>query len=203
MNKYIEEISTHIKVLFESQLPSFFVYHNFQHTRDVVSASNEIAENSDISEEEKELLIIAAWFHDTGYIKSVENHEEKSAEIAEAYLKERNFPLDQINSIKGMILSTRIPHSPKNIAEEILCDADLVYLGNENLMVKIELLRTEWKSTINRTYSDSEWLKQNINFIEANFFHTEYARKKFGAVRKINLDRLKQKAAEIDKNKFL
>ena len=64
-------------------------------------------------------------------------------------------------------------------------------------MEKIELLREEWKRTNNKSYTDYEWLKLSIDFIEANTFHTDYARKKFRETRKINLNKLKQRAAEL------
>ena len=92
MNKLIEEISDYITNLFDKQLPSLFVYHNLQHTEDVAGAAGEIAENSGLDQVKREMLLIAAWFHDTGYIESIENHEEKSVEIAEKFLKKLHYP---------------------------------------------------------------------------------------------------------------
>jgi len=197
MNNLIDEISLYIINLLNTQLPSSFLYHNLQHTKDVVNTVNEIAENTGLNNEEKEMLLIAAWFHDAGYIKSMDNHEELSSEIAEAYLKKRNYPTVKINTIKRMILSTRIPQNPKNNLEMILCDADLAYMGSEILTEKIELLREEWKKTLNKSFSDYEWLSKNIIFIESNSFHTNYAKEKFGKILKINLNKLKLKAAEL------
>lgn len=199
MSKLLEEISTYIKNLFETQLSPSFVYHNFQHTKDVVDAAKKIAENSGIPDGEKELLLIAAWFHDSGYCTSVKYHEEISTEIAGTFLKKENYPSEKTDIVKRIILSTKIPQHPQTKLEEILCDADLVYLGYENLDVKIELLRKEWESTINKFYTDREWLKQNIDFIDANSFHTDYAREIFGAVRMLNLNKLKYKAEAQDK----
>jgi predicted metal-dependent HD superfamily phosphohydrolase len=164
---------------------------------DVVDTVNEIAENMKVNNEEKEQLLIAAWFHDTGYIKSVDDHERLSGEIAEIYLKERHYSLSNIYTIKRLILSTKIPQNPKNKLEMVLCDADLAYMGSDILTEKIELLREEWKMTLNKSFSDYEWLNQNINFIESNSFHTDYAKEKFGKILKSNLGKLKLKAAEL------
>lgn len=62
MNNLIDEISLYIKNLFNTQLPSSFLYHNLQHTKEVVNTVNEIAENTGVNNEEKEMLLIAAWF---------------------------------------------------------------------------------------------------------------------------------------------
>ena len=71
MNNLIEEISVYINNLFETKLNPDFVYHNLQHTKDVVDAGLEIAEGTGITKEDKELVLIAAWFHDSGYSKSI------------------------------------------------------------------------------------------------------------------------------------
>jgi predicted metal-dependent HD superfamily phosphohydrolase len=196
MNRLIENISHYIDSLLQNN-PSDFVYHNLQHTKDVADIVKDVAENSGIDEEEKELLLIAAWFHDTGYPESILQHELKSAEIAEEYLKSINFPFGKIATVKQLILSTKIPQNPKSLSEKIICDADIAYIGKNTFINRISLLRDEWKQTLKRKFTDYEWLKENINFIEANSFHTDYARNKFGDERKKNLALLKQKLADI------
>ena len=200
MNKLIEKISLFVEKLFESY-PSVFSYHNLRHTKDVVSIVQDIAENSDIDEKDKELLLIAAWFHDTGYQENISIHEEKSAEIAETYLKNINFAPDKISIVRNLILSTKMPQKPKTVLEEIICDADIAYIGSDNLINRIPELRKEWKQTINKNYTDSEWFKENIKFIESHTFYTDYARKKFGGKRIANLTILKQLLEKTDGNK--
>jgi predicted metal-dependent HD superfamily phosphohydrolase len=199
MNNLIEEISVYINDLFETKLNPDFVYHNLQHTKDVVDAGLEIAEGTGITKEDKELVLIAAWFHDSGYSKSIKDHEEISAKIAENFLKERNYPEDKIDIIKQIILSTKIPQNPKTQFEKVLCDADLAYIGSERLMQRNELLRKEWQKTLNKTYSDLEWIKQNIDFINSNRFHTEYAKKTLGESRVKNLSELNKMLHELEK----
>jgi predicted metal-dependent HD superfamily phosphohydrolase len=200
MNKLIEEISYYIKNLFEKRLPSSFLYHNLRHTEDVANTANEIAENSGLDNIKRELLLIAAWFHDTGYLESIENHEEKSVEIAGKFLNEINYPADRISTVSRTILSTKIPQNPLIDIEKILCDADLAYLGSDILLQRLGLLRKEWAQTLNKNYTDYEWFKESIIFIEANSFHTDYARTKFGEKRKKNLALLKQMAEKLKNN---
>lgn len=200
MNRFIEEISLYIEDLFKLKLSPLFIYHDFQHTKDVALTASGIAEHYNLPLNEKELILISAWFHDTGYIYSIMNHEEHSTAIAENYLNEKNYPTDRIAVIKRIILSTKIPHNPQNLIEEILCDADIAYIGNENLNDKIKQLRMEWENTINKRYSDYDWLIENISFIEANPFHTDYAKNTFSNIRTNNLKNLKKLAAEIQNN---
>ncbi len=195
MNNLIAEIADYVKELFETH-PALFLYHNLQHTKDVVNIVKEISDNSGVDEEEKELLLIAAWFHDTGYLQNILHHEEKSAEIAQEYLERINFPTNKIKKVKQLILSTRMPQNPVTPSEKIICDADISYIGHDDFIKRIPSLRDEWVQTIKKTFTDEEWIKQNIEFIESNRFHTEYARQKFGEMRKKNLSRLKQLAEQ-------
>ena len=199
MMKYLlEEISLFINNLLSTQLPPSFVYHNLSHTLDVVDYTKLISANYNLSQEEKDLLLIAAWFHDTGYIKETDNHEKRSVEIAEVFLGKRHIPAEQINIVSKLILSTKVPQNPETLTENILCDADLAYLGSDSLKHRNELLRKEWEITLNRFYTDKEWLQQNINFIGSNNFHTDFAKEKFGEIRNKNLAELKKKLAEIE-----
>jgi uncharacterized protein len=196
MNNLIVEISDYVKQLFETH-PDSFLYHNLQHTKDVVDMVKDISENSGTNEEQEEVLLIAAWFHDTGYPHNILHHEEKSAEIAQEYLERVSFPAAKIKTVKELILSTRIPQNPGTLTEKIICDADIAYIGHDDFINRISSLRDEWVQTIKKTFTDEEWIKQNIDFIEANFFHTEYARQKFGEARKKNLSLLKQIANQL------
>lgn len=195
MNNLIEEIKVYIEKLFGYH-PAEFVYHNLQHTKDVVNIVEDIADNSGISLEEKELLLIAAWFHDTGYPENIPLHEVKSADYAVKYLNKVNYPASKTDIIKKLILSTKVPQNPKTALEKIICDADIAYIGKDDFFNRISLLRKEWETTINETYSDSGWLKKNISFIESNTFHTSYAKNKFGDIRKKNLALLKKLSEE-------
>ena len=85
-NDFFLALKSHIFELFKNSLPVEFVYHNFNHTMNVVNACSEIGTAENISEKDMEILIIAAWFHDTGFIKSHKKHEDHGKKIAEAYL---------------------------------------------------------------------------------------------------------------------
>jgi len=191
MNRIIVEVSNYVKKLFETN-PSFFRYHNFYHTKEVVDIVEDLAENSVISEGDRELLLIAAWFHDIGYPETIPYHEEKSAEKAEEFLSEKNYPPDKIAAVKKLILSTKVPQSPENILEQIMCDADIAYIGKKDFMGRINQLREEWGNTLQKEFSDADWYNTNIHFLESNSFHTEYAKTRFGQTRKENLAELRK-----------
>ncbi|MDX1707924.1 MAG: HD domain-containing protein, partial [Desulfobacterales bacterium] len=63
-------VDRYIRELFRDELPDGIKYHDADHTlhptRGVVASANRIALSENISEQDRELVITAAYFHDTG-----------------------------------------------------------------------------------------------------------------------------------------
>lgn len=191
-NKFFIELKTYVFKLFKDSLPTKVVYHNFNHTLQVVEASNEIAKAEQISESDLEVLLMAAWFHDTGFTVGHKNHEEFSKKIAEDYLKEKGISDKKIEHVISIINATKMPQNPTNSLEKIICDADLFHLGTENFKEKSDLLRSEWEQICNEFMTDVEWLEKNEKFLSDHKYFTNYAFEKFGAQKTTNWLRLKK-----------
>lgn len=153
-----------------------FRYHNRHHTNYVVKATARLCEAMEMGEHEKAILLTAALFHDLGFTVRIEGHEEAGASLAEDFLKASGVDEEEISLVKSCILATAYPQKPATVPEEILCDADLLYLGDVCFFRTSEALREEWKLTKGITYTDEEWCKQNIRFLSAHRFHTNYGR---------------------------
>lgn len=177
-NKSITQAaSEYVYDLMKDKLPGIYVYHNFKHTSEVVDAIKKIGNKSDLSEDDLEIVTLAGWFHDSGFTQKYENHEDVSIEIAKNFLKEKNYPEEKIEKVVNCINATRFPQDPKNILEEIICDADLFHLGTKDYDDKSDLLRVEWEKTGNKEYSQLDWIKINIDFLLSHKFYTKYAKK--------------------------
>jgi len=169
-----------------------FFYHNINHIEEVVENANKICSYLKIEPEETETVIIAAWFHDSFYINSPKNHESESANIAESFLIEHNYPKEKIDLVRGCILATKIPQSPKNILEEILCDADLFHVGCENFFLRNELYKKEIKNQFNSKISDKEFIQNSISFFSAHKFLSNYAKEFLEEQKQQNIQKLKK-----------
>ncbi len=139
--------------------------------------------------------------HDIGYIKQCEGHEEASAEMAANFLRSNNYPINKIAIVKDLIKVTRIPQRPKNLLQEIICDADLHHLGVKDFADKGEMLRCEIEKNVDKKFSNSDWLKNNIMFFKHQEFFTPAAKEKFEAQKKINLNKIKDDLRNIEKKK--
>lgn len=172
------------------------IYHDLTHTRETVETGVKIAEGMGLSEEERAVVVLACWFHDIGYLESSGEHERKSADIAEAFLRERGADPDTIESVRGCILATKIPQNPRNLPEQIVCDADLSHLGSTDYFRKNKLLRDELEKNARKTFTRSEWLRLNIDFFRNHEFFTAFARQQFNEGKTRNLILLYEELAK-------
>ena len=168
---------TYIKIenFLINNLPKNYTYHTIDHIRDVVEQSEKIAKREKVDKEVILDIKLAAWLHDVGYIWEPMRHEARGAEYATAILTEMKFPKSKISLITGMIMATKIPQSPKNHLEQIICDADLDYLGREDYEKNSNSLLEEIKS--NKVINEHDWLKIQESFLLKHSFHTQSSQK--------------------------
>lgn len=189
MTNIVEKASRFSQKLLKEKLPSANIYHNLNHTKQVVKNAKEIASNCDLTENEMEIILLSAWFHDTGFIKKYEDHENVSAEIADEFLSNNSYSKKRISKVKECIIKTNINYMPENKLEKILCEADLLYLSKPNFIPQANLLRKEWEN-IGIKYSDKEWLQLNINFMKSRPLFTKYVKEKYFKQREKNIKTL-------------
>jgi predicted metal-dependent HD superfamily phosphohydrolase len=175
----------------EAELPRNLTYHNVSHTRSVMQAAESIALSESVDGKDITLVVTAALFHDTGFFVRYTNNESAGCGLAEKMLPAYGYSKDDISRICSMIMATEIPQHPGNKLEEILCDADLDYLGRDDFFQIADNLRTELEAH-GRKFSDAGWIKFEIDFLEKHEYFTATSR---------NLrDPLKQENIRILKN---
>jgi predicted metal-dependent HD superfamily phosphohydrolase len=161
----LQKISAHVSGLLEANLPSWAVYHGLNHTLETVEYSKEIADALQFNEEDLTVLLVAAWFHDVGYIDGAEEHEEKSKQLAREFLIDAGCTGDFCDRVVSAIQATQVPQRPKDIVEGALCDADVMHLGKKSFFSKSALLRSEMEGRQKVQYTDEEWYLYNISFV--------------------------------------
>lgn len=152
------------------ELPLYYTYHSIEHFRDVVKQVERIAKKEKIDKAGILDIKLAAWLHDVGYIWGPLDHEEKSVEYAKVILNEMKFPKSKISLITGMIMATKMPQSPKNHFEQIICDADLDYLGRNDFEdISSNLLK---ELEINQKITNFNWLQIQEKFLKSHSYFT-------------------------------
>ncbi len=188
-------------------LPNTFIYHNLNHTRRVVKRVKELIEGEKVGAKDAQILRVAAWLHDVGYVKNNENHEQHGAKMARIFLEAEKIADTTINKVEKYILATTKTIEPTNKLEKILVDADYAHIGNKGFLEVCELLREEWEQQGLMTFTDIEWVQENIDFLtKKHQFYTDYALNNWQPIKEKNLAQLyktlKKLKKEAKKEKF-
>ena len=190
--KSVIQAKEYVVQLLSTELAENYAFHNLEHTRTVVDAAVQIGHGMDLSPDELECVVLAAWFHDTGYIHGPENHESRSVGIMMDFLDALRYPPARRDVIAGCIQATRMPQNPRTKLEKILCDADLFHLGLEEYPVRAESMRQEFSDLQEREISKEEWLLSNYDFLSQHDYFTSYAHQLLDEGKQANLHRMEE-----------
>jgi len=198
MNSLIQETEQFVIDLLSEKLDKNFVYHNIAHTQRVVEKSLELIEGESFSEEQQQVLTLAAWFHDVGYTVNPENHEEESVKIAADFLKNKEVKESVIDEVSKLIASTKMGAKPVTKLEKVLRDADCSHVGSKNYTDFNELLRKERELVCEKKIKTVEWDDSNLDFLTKHRFYTSKASKLWEKQKSKNIAQLlKRKQKEV------
>jgi len=159
----------------EKELSEKLHYHSIDHTKDVVQAVERLALSENVTDEGLFLLKTAASYHDAGFVEQYEKNEPVGARLASEILPKYGYTNEHIEIIKELIFVTSVPHHPKNLLEEIICDADLDYLGRDDFHEIADRLRRELREH-GKLDSDRKWDEIQVNFLRQHKYFTKTAK---------------------------
>jgi predicted metal-dependent HD superfamily phosphohydrolase len=197
----LEEVKQHVLTYFDTHHDSELLYHDLKHTKNVVATTTRIANHYQLSDEDFFIVITAAWFHDTGYFTDKANHEARGAELAAEFLKKEKVSQEVIDKITGCIRATTMPQKPNGLLQEILCDADLFHLGTDKFTERSKELRKEFEKFKHADIDKQQWRQKSIELLETHRYFTDYAQLLLSDQQEKNLQKLKEKQAEIMEEK--
>lgn len=171
----IVQTEAYLTDFFQKKIGAEYVFHDLNHTRGVMEAVTEIGNDSNISERELQLLQVAAWFHDSGYDQGAEGHEERSCRYAVSFLSKFDLPDQDLDLITRCIMATRLPFKPKDLLEEIICDADLSHLGKQSYWDRTGRLRQEMLLTRGKMMTEQDWVEFELAFMTNHRYFTTVA----------------------------
>ncbi len=185
--------SEHVRTLFKDRLTPAYTYHNYDHTQAVVDSARVIGHDCGLADDDLLAVLLAAWFHDTGVTETYINHETRSAEIAERFLRLHGLADERIAIVRNCILATDLEKKPESIAEQVLCDADLLHLASDTFWDQAKLIRDEWEALLGYNYTNEQWLRKQIDFMKEQNFHTSVVREAHGEALAKNIRKLEKK----------
>lgn len=196
-NNIVKKAEAFVRKFYEDKIDEEMRFHSFQHTQEVVETARELGKSFQLSKDQLKDLTLACWFHDLGFSEGVESHEKKSADIARKFLEEQEFPEKNIENILSCILVTENNKEPKTEIQKIIKDSDTSHVGKKDYFTKLPLLKTEWESTMDRTYGEKEWIELNLNFLTNHKFFSAVGQEAFNDRKRKNILKLQKRLTDL------
>lgn len=153
-----------LKNFVQSQMPNL-PYHNFEHIKEVVTAVAIFAKELQLTEENRFLLLCAAYLHDIVYVPTAKDNEEQSCIVARRVLHNLEMSDKDIEFVQSLIMATKYGVSPKTLFEQIMKDADLFNLGTNDFLMNNKLVRAELPEM-----SDEKWKEFTLKFLSQGYY---------------------------------
>ncbi|WP_201977260.1 HD domain-containing protein [Hymenobacter rubidus] len=165
-------------------------YHGLHHTLDVTEVAMELAAAEGITDPEAlALLRTAALYHDAGFLHSYQGHEDQGCALARATLPDFAYSPEQIAQICDLITATKYPQEPGSPLAEILCDADLDYLGRPDFVPISTSLFDELMAR-QLIADEHAWFQLQARFLAGHHFWTRTTIARRAAPKQARLDHI-------------
>ncbi len=197
----VRDAGNYVVRLLADRLPDSIEFHTAEHAKYVAESAAFIGKNCGLNKDEINIVKLCGWFHDTGYIIDPENHEQESARLAEEFLLSKGVDKTVISQVKHCILSTVIPQQPEDLVSEVLCDADLMHLSEDDYFDRIEKMRKEWTNLSGKKISKLKFHKRSKKFFLQHEYHTRFAKEELRPKKEKTLQRLQKEITMLEKRK--
>jgi len=200
-----QESEKFIRDLLEKNNRKGLTYHDITHTEYVAHQAKMIGEKSGLSGEELNIVIVAAWFHDSGFVVSSKEHEKESQKIVREFLSSKEVQEDFIDKVSYCIEATKMPQNPgDDLLAQVVCDADMSYLSEDFYLKRTALLRKEWNNESETKLSRKTYYQETVELFNNHEYYTEFGKKEFTLGKAKNfklLDTLREKKSKKGKKK--
>jgi len=171
----LPQAQEYIVARLKNELSPTLYYHNVIHTLDVADSVERLAIEEHVTGEDVQILRTAALYHDTGFLQRYEVNEPIGAHIAREALPGFGYTDRQAEIVCDLIIATRMPQNPQTLLQQILCDADLDYLGRPDFYIISHRLQRELAEHGSPT-TLREWYGIELEFLQTHHYFTGAAR---------------------------
>jgi predicted metal-dependent HD superfamily phosphohydrolase len=173
------------------KLDHSFVFHNYDHAGEVAEVAAELANAAELSESKQQALVLAAWFHDTGYTVSRTDHYAASARLAGEFLEQEKADSKLRERVPKLIESLDA-QQPEGELSALLHDANISYLGRKRFERRSSLLRLEEEHQRGKAFTLIEWQERMLERLVQTRYFSQEAHAEFSKRLNKNLASLKR-----------
>jgi predicted metal-dependent HD superfamily phosphohydrolase len=193
VSNIISATSQQVLNIYNQQYDTRYLYHSYERTVGITGKVEEIAKAMSLSDASMEIVLIAAWFHETGYLVDSTEAVAKGMDLARTFLSSKGYPTDKLQKVLACINATGDTVNPITAEEQILNDAISAYTCGENFGTHRPLLRLEWELLQNRHLSAFEWQQLQMQALLQARFLTPFGKLNYAPIVAENIRSQKSK----------
>lgn len=175
-NTLVQAARRHVLQLWNDQHDARLLYHNFAQAAAAAHLAGEMAEAEDLPEESGEIVLLAAWFFNAGYLYDRRQVAETSAIRAEFFLAEQHVAPEKIQAVRQCIVSALTEPRPQTAEARVLNDAIRACDWAQAFDVRAPLLRLEREYIDQESLSDEAWRQYLLEQLRQGQFFTAHAK---------------------------
>lgn len=197
----IKEIEIYILQFFEDNIPASLNYHSIEHTKLVAEMTSKIADEENLDDLNKNIVLAAAWFHDIGYAISYQDHESESCRLAREFLGKKGIDESFIVGVEKCIKATKIGSEKQTLNEKIISDADHSHTGMVSFMELSNLYRKEICNLSEKKLTKIQYWEKTLKFLKDVHFLTKYGQDNMEEVKNQNILKVEKRIKKLKANK--
>ncbi|MCB9331838.1 MAG: hypothetical protein H6574_12210 [Lewinellaceae bacterium] len=149
----------HVLQLWNTQHDARLVFHNFAQAAAIAEQAGAISRAEGLPESDRELVQVAAWFHNVGYLYEPRQVAETSAIRAEFFMVEQKCAPEKIEQLRQTIMEAVTPNKTELETARVLHDAIRAYDWAETYDTRGPLLQLEQELLSGHAPDPAAWLE--------------------------------------------
>ncbi|MEN8120792.1 MAG: Pycsar system effector family protein [Bacteroidota bacterium] len=203
----VNKAEDYIKDLYATHPHELLLFHNFNYTTQTVKSSAELAHSEKLEGDELQMVLLAAWFINIGYLFDFVSHIEHSIKVAKEFVSEFNYPDDKAKIVTEAI-EVVLKNKPENKIEKVLSDANNSIFASEELLLWVKYHRQERNYFVKPKITRRSFWQSVLNLLNEHEYYTPSAKNLFQEgksenIEKINLLMAEELNGELPKNNLM
>ncbi|MEP2060030.1 MAG: Pycsar system effector family protein [Maribacter litoralis] len=184
----VKKTEKYIKNLLAEQMNKNFLFHTQGYARKTIGKAEKILEESEVSKNDRNEILIATCFIHAGYAVDYNNHVEESVQLASNYLQNNNVDKDKIDKVLDLIRSAWNNKEPKSVPEKIVKDVRTWFYASDDFEEMLQLLRLELENFDKSVPDMDTWRLDYVEELRVKHrFYTEYAKENWQEEKEDNI----------------
>lgn len=210
-NSYVDQVEAYVTKIIAEDFSDKLVFHDFKYVLRVVSSAKTIGDSESISLEEREILLIAAWFSQIGFkdINKITNTDDPyeffiecnkcSVHIASEFLDSIGYPAEKKVKVLELLEESGARSIPQSQLAKILADSITVEWGLKKSKKRIELRYQEFLLLDILAINKGNFYVKILEYLNQHKYYTTYGQRELAPKKKELIEKIEKQIKDLAK----